>query len=218
MDCPQCGMQNPDSAEFCSLCYTKLAGRAVPAGPRPETPAMPEGAAAAYRSPSEWHGELAKPDIPPEELVEHRVRNMKIRNFIFAFFVLAIIVGVVLMFTVWGNPGPQQILKNYLTAVTAGNETEALSLMLPGNDLANSQAVAAAIAAGAGMKLEDLKMKLERTDQDAAKITLVGGWITPAGQTARSEITESDNFSFKLDMQKGRWYVDPSNGMPLNSV
>ncbi len=219
MECPQCGNEIPDSADFCSLCFAKLAGNN--AGPTSPMPASPETAGPApegYKSPSEWRGELVQTEIPAEEVVERRVRNVWIRNFVFATFVLAIIVGFVLMITVWGNPSPQKVLNSYLTAVTAGNETEAMSFMLPGHDLMNAQTVNAAIAAVSGMKLADLKMKLERTDQDTAKITLVGGWITPSGQTARIEITESDNFTFKLSMLKGRWYMDPLNDMPLSSV
>ncbi len=220
MECPECGVQNPKDADFCSLCYAKLKERAPSALPSAKPRPADTGTkrlAGGYRSPGEWHGELVKTEIPVEEEAGRSIRNFKIRSVVFGAVVLAIIVGIVLMLTVWGNPAPQQVLEDYLSAITAGNESRALALMLPGNSALNTESVEAAIATAQGLKLEKLKVKTLRTDQDAVKATLVAGWITPAGG-ARIEIKESEDLSFRLLMDKGRWYMDPTAGLPLQPI
>lgn len=219
MRCPECGNENPEDAEFCSLCYSGLKG---PGGPAPSSvkpaPRQETRSEGGYQSPSEWRGELVKTEIPPEGEVGRRIRNFKIRNIVFAFFILAIIVAIVLMLTVWGNPSPQQVLKNYLNAITTGNEEQALQWMLPGDTAVNTQSVDAAIADAEGVMLEDLKIKVNRTDQDVVKATLTGGWITPANGGERRQITEGDNLTFRLLMSKGRWYMDPENEIVIRSL
>jgi len=220
LECPACGVENPKDADFCSLCYAKLKEGAPCARPtaRPQTESTRRSApASGYQSPGEWHGELVNTEIPLEEEVGRRIRNFKIRNIIFGASVLAIIVAVVLMLTVWGNPAPQQVLKDYISAITAGNETRALELMLPGDMVLNTQRVEADIARVQGIKLEDLKVKTLRTDQDVVTVTLVGGWMSGASGT-RYEIKESYALSFSLLMHKGRWYMDPKGLLILPSV
>ncbi len=219
MRCPECGNENTEDAEFCSLCYAGLKGRKGPATTSVRrAPGEATGKEGGYQSPSEWRGELVKAEISPEDEVGRRIRNFKIRNLIFAFFVVAIIVAVVLMLTVWGNPSPQKVLKSYLTAITAGNEAQALEWMLPGDAALNTQSVDAAIAEAQGVKVEDLKIKVTRTDQDTTKAILTGGWITPANGGERHQITEGDNLSFTLHMSKGRWYMDPQSEIVIRSL
>ncbi len=217
MECPECGAENPDDTDFCSLCNAKLKASTAPYPHALRTPGSGEAgpASGGYKSPAEWHGELARTDIPGEREVERRARRFKARNISFAALVLAVIVGVVVVLTVWGNPSPSQVLNRYLTAVTGGDVEQALTLMLPGDTALNVASVKVAVAKAKGIKLEGLKVKVLRTDEDAVKATLVGGWLTPADGHTREEIKESDNFAFYLLMQKGRWYMDPAAELPL---
>ncbi len=204
MECPQCGNENPEGSEFCSLCYEKLP-QAGAAG-QPSAQDLP-ARSSHYRSPGEWHGDLAEQEIAEPE-VKRRVLRFRIRHVVIVFLVLALVVGVVLMLTVWGNPSPGKILEDYLAAVTAGEEARAMELVVPAQSLRSLTRVDEDIAALGGAKLEGLKVRELRTDQDEVRVTIVGGSLTPVGG-ARIELTESDGLVFRLLMRKGRWYVDP---------
>lgn len=205
MICPQCGAENPDSAEFCSLCMQRLqqtAGR----GPLPYRQDMP-AALKKSSSPGEWRVDVVDSMPRRSGVVEAKVRRFRTRMGILTFLVLAVIAWLVLSFTVWGNPSPGKRAAQLIGAI---NEREAASFtaLFPEQEKSSAESLFARVEdyLGADGEFRDVKFRVDKKDRYTAYVYLQEGTIIQGGGTSRT-LSADDRLVVYLENIGGKWRV-----------
>ena len=205
MKCPKCGADNPESAEFCSLCMEKL---------QRETPASPgRGPAAApgdlYVAPGEWRGDADALRPTVSKVVETKVKRFRERLVIYGVIVAAIVIWLVLSFTVWGNPSPSKRSMQLFDAVNT-RDTEAFMELFEEEDRIAAEDIYGDITSylGASGEYQDIRLDVEVADAYSAASYVEGGNITRSGGSSIG-ISTADNLVIMLENHGGKWYVVP---------
>lgn len=205
MKCPKCGADNPESAEFCSLCMEKLQ-RKTQAGSGRGPAAAPGD---LYVAPGEWRGDadFLRPTI--SRGVETKVKRFRERLIIYGVIVTAIIVWLVLSFTVWGNPSPGEKSMQLFDAVNS-RDAEAFIELFEEEDRIAAEDIYSDVASylGASGEYEGIKLDVEVADAYSAASYIEGGNITTDSGSSVG-ISTTDNLVIMLENQGGKWYVVP---------
>ncbi len=205
MKCPKCGADNPDSAEYCSLCAEELTARSSPGPGRTARAAPGEG----YRAPSEWRGdaEVLRPEV--SKVVVKKMQRFRIRMAVYGVIIAAIITWLALSFTVWGNPSPGKISMQLIDAANARDE-EAFTGCFHENDLASAASLydSVVLYLGALGRYEQVKLDVEESSAYEAYAYIENGVITSAGGSSLS-VDVSEGLKIALENHGGRWYVVP---------
>jgi hypothetical protein len=206
LKCPYCAEENLEDARFCALCLNpmKSGGRGLSTSSLGKIPGDPGG----YVSPGEWRGELADRMPLLREDVAEKVSRFRIRHIVFSVIVLLIIVFTALMVTVWGAKTPAQVTSQFMEAAAAGDTELALAFVLPGKTAENEEFVSTWSLELRGATFKDLRIEIDRTDQDIAIARIMGGTITSAGSNIHT-VTAGDDLFAELRMQGGKWYLYP---------
>ena len=203
MKCPKCGADNPDGAEFCTLCMEKLASLYGDAAGH-----IPDGATGdIYMAPGEWKGSSEALRPQTSQVVMKKVRRFQARIAIYAVIVGLIAIWLILSFTVWGNPSPSQRAAQLVDAVNAGDEQAFLDLFREEDRPAAEDIYSRTAAFLGGSGSYDVEMEVDIQDNYSAVSYVENGTIQAAGGTI--EVARSDNLMIFMENHKGRWYIIP---------
>jgi len=206
MKCPKCGADNPDSAEFCSLCTEKLlrldSGRTQQGG---------SGGAPGdlYIAPGEWRGDADVLRTSVSKVVETKVKKWRIRLVVYGTIIAVVVTWLVLSFTVWENPSPAKRSMQLFDVVNTRDEEAFLDLFEEKyrttaedlyNDIVNYL--------GQGGSYEDIKLDVvEATVYDAASYVESCNIVIGGGSSV--SIGLNDNLVITLENHNGIWYIVP---------
>ncbi len=203
MKCPKCGADNPESAEYCSLCMEKLLSATATGAQRGP------GAAAGdlYIAPGEWRGDadLLRPAV--SKAVKTKVKRFRVRLIVYGVIAVAIAAWLVLSFTVWANPSPGERSMQLFEAINAG-DSDAFVALFGENERSAAEDLYGDIASylGPGGRYENIQLDVVAADAYDAASYVEGGSIAKGGGTAIA-ISASDNMMIKLENHAGRWFV-----------
>lgn len=208
MICPQCGAENPDSAEFCSLCMQRLQ-KTAGAETFPFRQDMP-AAVKRSASPGEWRMDIVDSMPGRSGVVEAKIRKFRARMAILTFLVLAVIAWLALSFTVWGNPSPGKRAAQLIGAI---NEREAASFTALFVEQEKSSAESLFVRVkdylGADGEFRDVKFRVDKKDRYTAYVYLQEGTIIQGGGTSRT-LSADDGLVVYLENIGGKWRVKVS--------
>lgn len=210
MKCPKCGADNPESAEYCSLCMEQL---------RTPGPEVQQGVGRAapgdlYIAPGEWRGDAETLRPAVSKVVESKMRQWRTKLVIYGLIAVAIIVWLVLSFTLWGNPSPAKRSQQLFDTVNARNEESFTDLFQPKEkDAAARLYDDIVFYLGEGGRYENVKLDVEVANAYDAASFVISGDIVTAGGSSRA-IGSEDNLMITLENHGGRWYI-VSNGTIL---
>jgi hypothetical protein len=204
LKCKKCGADNPDSAEFCSLCMERI--REPGEAGFPARHAAPDE---SYVAPGEWRGdaEILRPTM--SKVVQDKVRKFRSKMVVYGIIIVLIIAWLVLSFTVWGNPSPGARSNQLIDAINNRNPDAYLSLFQE-KDIASAKVMYSELEAylgGAG-SYTGVKLKVDQPDVYDARSYLEGGTIELMSGRSIS-ITRADNLMIVLENHGGKWFVVP---------
>lgn len=202
MICPKCGADNPESAEFCSLCTERLRG----GGGTSHAPTSP-GKAGHYVAPSEWRGDAAVLRPALSEAVERKVRRFRWKVFAYLTMIAALVIWLVLSLTLWSNPSPHKVCNRLLDAANR-RDAEAFTQLFTPSDRGLAEDIYGDLILylGTGGRFSGVSVRADRLDAYGARCYLEGGSIeTGTGSTV--EIEPGDNLVVSMENREGRWYV-----------
>jgi uncharacterized membrane protein YvbJ len=205
MKCPKCGADNPESAEFCSLCMENLRQQVTGTKQR-RTSAAPGD---LYVAPGEWRGdaETLRPKV--SKVVEAKVKKFRVKLMIYGALIAIIIIWLVLSFTVWGNPSPAKRSMQLFDAVNSRNEEAFVGLFEEKNaDTAKRLYADIVSYLGESGRYENIKLEVEVANVYEAASFVESGNIVTGGGSTRS-ISSADNLMINLENHSGRWYIVP---------
>ena len=202
MRCPKCGAENPDRAEFCSLCTERLRETATAAGPESR-----HATSGRYVAPGEWRGdaEVLRPAL--SEAVEKKVRRFRWKLLAYGVAVAAVVIWLALSLTVWSNPSPGEVCKRLLDAANTRDQASFTQLFIP-QDRAVAEGMYQNVIAylGGSGRFSGVNMRANKLDEYSARCYLEGGSIEAAGGKV-FEITKGSNLIVSMENRDGRWYV-----------
>jgi uncharacterized membrane protein YvbJ len=205
MKCPKCGADNPESAEFCSLCMERLQKTGT------ETEQHQPSAAPGdlYIAPGEWRGDAEALRPAVSRVVETKMKRFRVKLIIFGVIIAVIIIWLVLSFTVWGNPSPAKRSMQLFDAVNARNEEAFIGLFEEKNGATAERLYADIVFyLGENGRYENIKLEVEVANAyDAASFVENGNIVTGGGSTR--SISSADNLIITLENHGGRWYIVP---------
>jgi len=163
-----------------------------------------------YVAPGEWRGdaEALRPSV--SKVVKTKVKRFRLRLAVYGAIVAAVVIWLVLSFTVWGNPSAAKRSMQLIDAVNARNSEAFVGLFeekhrpaaeVLYNDLTSYL--------GANGEYEGVKLDVEVASVYDAASYLESGTIARGGGSSVS-ISGSDNLVIILENHNGRWYVVPS--------
>ena len=205
MKCPKCGADNPDNARFCSLCMETIdrADAFAPAG----MPAREPGE--AYAAPGEWRGDRDTLAPQVSEVVTSKIRRFRVKVVLYAIVIAAVVVWLVLSFTVWGNPSAGKRSGQLMDAVNDRNMDAFLELFEEHDRTAAEDKYRSVVSyLGDGGRYEEVSLVVDHQSNDEA-VAYIDYCVIRTGGGSSREISRSANHRIILENQKGRWYVVP---------
>ena len=203
MQCPKCGADNKESAEFCSLCMQRLREgppAAAPTGAAGKPPGTP------YVSPADWREGLETLSVPTGKRVEESARRFRRRMAIYGMILIAVVAWLALSFTVWRNPSPGKRSAQLIEAVNARSPDAFLELFQPQDQSAADDLYADILFyLGSTGKYVNIELGVV---QDDVYTYLESGTVIKGGDTTVS-LSRSDNLVIALENRRGSWYVVP---------
>ncbi|MBN2026225.1 MAG: zinc ribbon domain-containing protein [Actinobacteria bacterium] len=205
MKCPKCGAENPDSAEYCSLCMEKLL--------KLDSGIQQSGKSGApgdlYIAPGEWRGDADVLRTSVSKVVETKVKKWRVRLAIYGVIILLVVIWLVLSFTMWGNPSPGKASTQLLDTINARNQEGFVALFEDKyKDTATNLYEQIVTYLGTGGRYENIDMDVvEASVYDAASYIESGNIVIGGGSSV--SISSLDNLVITLENHYGKWYVVP---------
>ncbi len=202
MKCPKCGAENPESAEFCSLCAERLLESADAF-----KPTSPQAMTGRYVAPGEWRGdaEILRPTL--SEAVEKKVRRFRWKILAYGVALTAVVVWLVLSLTVWANPSPGEVCKRLMEAAN-NRDAEAFTGLFSPQDRAVAEDMYQNVTLylGSAGRYSEVSVRADKLDAYSARCYIEGGRIDK-GTGPATEISQGENLMVSLENIGGRWYV-----------
>jgi len=203
MKCPKCGADNPESAEYCSLCTEKLQ-RLGPEARQGMGSAAPGD---LYIAPGEWRGDAETLRPAVSKVVETKMKQWRIKLVVYGVIAAVLITWLVLSFTVWGNPSPAKRSMQLFDTVNGRNEEAFLDLFEEKEKDAATRLYDNIVSyLGEGGKYENIKLEVEVANAYDAASFVISGDVVTGGGSSRS-ISSADNLIINLENHNGRWYI-----------
>lgn len=204
MKCPKCGADNPEQAQFCTLCMEKIDQPVVYGTDR-----MPQEVSGdKYLAPGEWRGDRDSLHPAVSEKVVSKLRRFRLRMAFYAVIVAAIVTWLVLSFTVWGNPSAGERSMQFIGALNDRNPDVFITLFEERNRAAAEDIYARTVSyLGGGGRYEKVKLDVEKQSEYNAVSFIASATLTSDGSSR--EVSRSDNLMIVLENHEGRWYVVP---------
>lgn len=231
MRCPQCGKESPDDARYCSNCLANLElmrkdhqmpedgfvyrvtetpmtlgeqAQQQPLPPQPTASAQP-----AYHSVSEWREVAARQPIRPPAGRRRGIGGVKLDWAIYGGITLALTIAVVLMVTLWGNPMPEKVAREFMEALNRKDVTAMRGYVYSGGNIEMKLSeMTGRIGEGGGFS--GLKFEVEESNAYEAVVSITDGTYNPGGSGFSVEITPEKRLMLKMESHEGHWYVDLS--------
>jgi len=228
MRCPQCGRENPDDARYCSNCLTNLellkkdqqmpeegfvyrvterpSAGAKATAPPPSSITGGSAPQPTYHSVSEWREVAARQPTTPPVARKRGIGGVKLDWAIYGGIVLAIVVAIILLITVWKNPMPEGVAREFMAALNR-KDIAAMSEYVysaGGSDLALEEL---AVRIGEGGGFEGLSFQAEEVNNYEAIVNITGGTFNPGGTGFPVEITPESRLMLKMESHQGHWYI-----------
>jgi len=208
MQCPKCGADNPEGAEYCSLCLDKLPVT-QPAHVATDAPASPDG----YVAPGEWRGDAEFLSPRVSSVVERKMRRLYIRFGIYSLLTLGFIAWLTMSLTVWGNPSPAKQSSKLIQSLNARNASDFDQLVLSD---AQSQGQLffndILVALGNDGKFENVTFNVSQSDDYTYRASITGGNIT-SGIYGPTDLGQYQNLVLVFENHKGKWYLNPRDSV-----
>ncbi len=208
MQCPKCGADNPEGAEYCSLCLDKL--------PVTQAAHVATGAPARdgdYIAPGEWRGDQELMSSRASRIVERKMRRLYIRLGIYGLLTLGFIAWLIMSLTVWGNPSPVKQSSKLIQSLNARNASDFEQLVLSD---AQSQGQLffndILVALGNDGKFENVTFNVSQSDNYTARASITGGNIT-SGIYGPIDLGQHQNLVLVFENHKGKWYLNPRDSV-----
>ncbi|WP_287152841.1 zinc ribbon domain-containing protein [Candidatus Solincola tengchongensis] len=196
MICPNCGAENADNAEFCTLCLQRL------------RPAAGEGmrpAGGGYAAPGEWRPDVVSTGERMRPAARERMRHFRLRMAIYIAVAAALVAWFTLSLTVWGNPQPGKRASQVIEALNARDEARFVSLFHPSSATGAERLFKEVTDyLGGGGSFLDLELRVEAEDPYTARVLLERGSIRFAGGEVLA-IEPSDGLVIRMENREGRW-------------
>lgn len=203
MNCPRCGAENPETAEFCSLCMQRL--RYPHDGELPGE--FNEGVAGTRRgvSPAEWRPDVAATRLVRSGVVAEKIRKYRLSMTIYGALLLAVIVWLVLSFTVWGNPSPGKRASRLIDAIN-NHDGDAFASLFAAQERSSAESLFAEITEymGTSGEFRNVSFRTEKKDEYTAYVHLQSGTLVLASGTAH-EIAAEDGLGISFEKHGGKW-------------
>lgn len=207
MECPKCGADNVEDAEFCSLCLERLGS------PGPST--VPSHGAEwpvredRYAAPGEWRGDPEALTPQVSKVVGKKVREFRIRLLVYAVIVAVVLVWIILSFTVWGNPSPGELSQQLLEALNRRDQSAFIALIVPESREAGAMLYNDGVKyLGEKGEYADIGFKVDEIDEYDAIAYVQSGSIN-GGSGGTVGLSPSSNLVIVMENHKGKWYVNP---------
>jgi hypothetical protein len=203
MDCPRCGAENPDNAEFCSLCMQRLV---YPQGGGIATGAGEGLSGARGRpSPAEWRPDVVGPRPRESGIVTEKIKKYRVSMAIYGMLLLALILWLALSFTVWGNPSPGKRASQIVSAVNS-RDGEAFASLFAAQERSSAESLYARITdyIGTTGEFRDVRFRVEEKDPYTAHAYVKSGTVVLSGGASR-EITSEDGLVVSFEKRDGKW-------------
>ncbi|MEW6554999.1 MAG: zinc ribbon domain-containing protein [Actinomycetota bacterium] len=206
MKCPKCGADNPESAEFCSLCMERIS---QPGGAERSriSVSSPGG---TYTAPGEWRGdaEVLRPEV--SRVVVEKVHRYRIKLAVYGVVIALIVTWLVLSFTVWGNPDPGQRTMKLFGAVNARDEGAFVGQFQEQDSEAARTMYSRVVSyLGDSGSYSGLELDVVR-DNDYDAVSYIEGGTVQAGGGYERALERSDGLMVVMENHKGVWYVIPT--------
>lgn len=202
MRCPKCGAENPDGAEFCSLCMERLSE-----GTAAADRGTGRAAQGHYVAPSEWRGdaEVLRPKLSP--VVEKKVSRFRLKLLIYGIAITAVVIWLALSLTVWSNPSPGVVCERLLEAANRKDAAAFVELFTPG-DRASGEDMYQNVSMylGGTGRYSGISVRADKLSPYNARCYLEGGRVETSSGSA-FEITPESYLIISLENRDGRWYV-----------
>ncbi len=232
MKCPQCGRENPDESRYCSNCLANLEllkkDRQMPEEGlvyRVSDASAPKGGAAmqqpptshdalgvrpSYHSVSEWREVAARQPIRQHSVRKRGIGGIKLDWAIYGGITLALIVAVLMMVTIWGNPMPGKVARDFMEALNRKDVAAMQEYVYSVGDVdLKLNEMAARIGEGGGFS--ELQYVVEESSNYESFVNIVGGTYNPGGSGFLVEIKPENKLMLKMESHEGHWYVNLSS-------
>jgi hypothetical protein len=211
MKCPSCGAENPEGAEYCSLCMQSIQG------PEAGVTSPQSGEVTAqttYSAPSEWRGEEKVLRPVASKSVESRIRSYYWKLVIYGAIILAVIAWLVLSLTVWGTVSPEKRSTRLMEAINARDLGGFLDNFMQQDRSAAEDLYDEVVAyLGSSGSYEDISLDVDEGDVYTARAYATGGVIHSA--SGSENLDSSSRLCIMLENHNGVWYVDASDTILL---
>jgi hypothetical protein len=204
MECPKCGAENPEGAEYCSLCLEKL----------PIIQPLYEGTGApsrpsSYVAPSEWRGDDDLLGTGVSSVVASKMRRLYLRLAIYGVLVIGVIAWLALSLTIWGNPSPSKQSSKLIQALNERNTAAFSALVLP-EEKTQAQRLYdnIVVALGDDGQFENVTFSVTQPDNYTAQASIIGGTITPSIY-GPIDLAQQSTLVLVFENHRGKWYFEP---------
>ena len=203
MNCSKCGADNPDNAEFCSLCMQKLFPSGDPAAQRRPSAAPGD----LYVAPGEWRGEVETLRPKVSGVVKAKVRKFRFHLLIYGIVIAIVVVWLGLSFTLWGNPSAGKRAMQLIEAANA-RDKDAFVGCFQLQSLAAAEDMYTRVISylGSSGRYEDIKLDVDQPNNYVAYSSLESGSIQ-AGTGSVVNISGAENLKITLENHEGKWWV-----------
>jgi len=208
MKCSKCGADNPESAEYCSLCLERL--QAPGAGAYPPYQPGRAPVPGTYVAPGEWRGDAEALSPTVSKVMDKKLKRFRLKLVVYGLFLAMVAAWLVVSFTVWGNPSPGKRSMQLIEALNNRDLESFEALILPearaeGEKLYQDTAY----FLGEKGKYVNLKLDVSQANDYDARSFPESGSIEFSGTRPSISISGSDKLVIVLESHKGKWYVNP---------
>jgi hypothetical protein len=205
MECPKCGAENPEGAEYCSLCLEKLAA-IQPSYEGTQAPSHPS----TYMAPSEWRGDADLAGTGVSKVVARKMKRLHLKIAIYGVLVIGVAAWLVLSLTIWGNPSPGKQASKLINALNERNAAAFNALVLP-EENAQGQPLYdnIVLALGSDGQLENVTFSVAQPDNYTAQASITGGRIT-SSVYGPIDLAQQSALVLVFENHKGKWYFEPA--------
>jgi hypothetical protein len=165
-------------------------------------------------APGEWRGDAGLATPHTSVIIDERKRKFRWKTALFAGLAVLVLLWIVLSFTVWGNPTPEDRSMQLIQALN-DRDFESFSDVIDPNERAESEDLYNdyLFYLGTSGNFSDVKFDVSQENDYDARSHIVSGTVLLRGASQPVGITEADNLIIILENHKGVWYVEPQGTM-----
>jgi hypothetical protein len=203
MNCPSCGAENPDNADYCALCMQSLRTQEQNEAHN-LAPSEASSDKHTYVAPGEWRGDAETQNPATRKTINEKLKKHRLNVVIYVSIIFALTLWLVLSLTIWGNPSPGEKSMQLIDSINAKSLEGFNKVILPDKQSAGEDLYRSVVFfLGDNGSYSDINFDIEQDDVYTTRAYI------KSGDVKGMSLDRSDNLVIILENKNGVWYVNP---------